>query len=97
MKREELIPLSHFCEFYNVEMTFFTQLNEYGLIEIHTIETLVYVHEDETNMLEKMIRMHNDLHLNFEGIDTVLHLLTKIESLQNELLQAKNKLRLYEE
>lgn len=97
MKIEQLIPLSHLCQHYNVEMTFFTQLNEFGLIEIQTVETTLYVHQDTTKTLDKIIVMHHELEINFEGIDTILHLLSKIDTLQNELVETQNKLRLYED
>ena len=47
--------------------------------------------------IEKMIRMHHELDINIEGIDTVFNVLKKIEILQEELITTKNKLRLYEE
>jgi len=97
MNREQLIPLSHFCEHYHVEMTFFRSLNEVGLIEIVQFESFDYIHEHESSALEKIIRMHHELEINLEGIETVLHLLSKIETLQKELITAKNKLRLYED
>lgn len=96
MSLENLIPLQQLCIHYDVEMSFFTNLNEYGLIEIRTIEESLFVHLDQAGDIEKIIRMHHELEINFEGIDTVLHLLEKIESLQNELSEAKNRLRLYE-
>jgi hypothetical protein len=43
-----------------------------------------------------MIRMHQELDVNIEGIDVVFNLLQKIDGLQNELTALKNRLRLYE-
>ncbi|KDN54518.1 hypothetical protein FEM21_22410 [Flavobacterium seoulense] len=40
--------------------------------------------------------MHQDLEVNIEGIDVVLNLLQKIDALQTELLQVRNRLLLYE-
>ena len=44
-----------------------------------------------------MIRLHHELDINMAGIDSVLHLLNKIEGLQTELLAIRNRLRIYEE
>ena len=46
--------------------------------------------------IEKMIRMHQELDVNIEGIDVVFNLLQKIDSLQKELANVRNRLRLYE-
>ncbi|WP_445736314.1 chaperone modulator CbpM [Mariniflexile sp.] len=97
MNTESYIPIKTICTHYKVETTFLESLNEYGLIEVTTIEKLPCIHQNHIKSLESMIRMHADLHLNFEGIDTVLNLLEKIEHLQNELRSVKNRLGIYED
>jgi hypothetical protein len=67
-----------------------------GLLEIKTIEETQYIHPDAIFEIEKIIRMHQELEVNIEGIDVVFNLLQKIEYLQNELITVKNRLRLYE-
>ena len=57
----------------------------------------VYVLASCLPAIEKMIRLHYDLQINFEGIDAISQLLNKIETLQQNLLRTQNKLRLYEE
>ena len=96
MKIEGFIPLSQLCIHHEVEMSFFNELSEIGLIEIRSIEEAYYVHEDVLSDLEKMIRFHRELSINPEGIDTVFNLLKKIDSLQTELIAVKNRLRIYE-
>ena len=96
MSIENFIPLNQLCTNYKVEMSFFTNLNEFGLIEIITIEQSHFVHKDKASDIEKIIRMHDELEINFEGIDTIFNLLEKIKALQTELITTKNKLRLYE-
>jgi chaperone modulatory protein CbpM len=93
---ENYIPLDRLCTNYKVEMTFFNKLSEIGLIEVTTIKQTLHIHEDKITDLEKMIRMHHDLEINFEGIDTVFNLLEKIDELQLELGDCKNKLKRYE-
>jgi len=96
MSKENFIPLQKLCELYKVEMTFFSSLNEIGLIQITTIEESNYIHLDKINDLEKMIRMHRDLEINIEGIDIAFNLLQKIDELENELISIKNRLKIYE-
>ena len=97
MSNESYIPVKTICTHYKVETTFLQGLNDYGLIEITTIEQSPCIHQNHIKNLESMIRMHEDLQLNFEGIDTVLNLLEKIERLQDELRAANNKLRIFED
>lgn len=96
MNMENLIPIPLLCAHYEVEMSFFTNLNEMGLLEIKTIETSQYIDSDAVYKIEKMVRMHQELDVNIEGIDIVFNLLQKIDMLQNELTALKNRLRLYE-
>lgn len=96
MNIENLIPLPALSTHYKVEIAFFNNLSEMGLLEIKTIEEAQYIHPDAIFEIEKMIRMHQELAVNIEGIDVVLNLLQKIDELQNELVSVKNRLRLYE-
>ena len=96
MKIEGFIPLSQLCEYYTIEMSFFIDLRDNGLIEINNIEEIYYIHEDKLSDLEKMIRFHDELDINMEGIDTIFNLLGKIDQLQSELMELRNRLRLYE-
>jgi phage terminase small subunit len=97
MKKETLIPLDQLCSNYSVEMSFFSNLNETGLIEIRKIDQMEYIHQESLDHIEKIIRIYHELELNPEGIDVVFNLLQKIEDLQEELRSVKNRLRLYEQ
>jgi hypothetical protein len=97
MKVTEYIPINDLCSNYQLEVTFFNQLQDVGLIEITTYNKTPCVSTEIVNDLEKMIRMHHDLNVNIQGIDVAFNLLKKIESLNHELTTLKNKLRLYED
>ncbi len=90
------IPLTQLCVHYEVEMTFFTNLKSFGLLEIITVEAVPVIDLDKISSIEKMIRLHKEMNLNFEAIDVVLNLLSKIEALQEDLMAVNNKLRRYE-
>jgi hypothetical protein len=96
MNLENLIPLPELCSIYQVEISFFTNLNEMGLLDIKTVESTAYINVGSIHEIEKMIRIHQDLAVNTEGIDIVFNLLQKMNSLQNEVTALKNRLRLYE-
>jgi hypothetical protein len=96
MTIENLILIDELSKHYEVEVTFFSSLNELGLIHITTIKSTQYIHQDQIQNLEKMIRMHHDLEINIPGIDVAFNLLNRINILQKELQQTKNRLNLYE-
>ena len=92
MENENLISLHQFCEFHEIENTLVLALNEHDLIEIFIVDGESYIHSDSIHILEKIIRLHHDLSINFEGIDVIVQLIDKINSLQEELIELKKKL-----
>lgn len=97
MNKEKLIPIEQLCVHYDVELSLLYELQDFDIIEIQSIENLDFIHEDKVNIIEKVIRMQNDLKINLEGVDVILNLLNKINDLQTELHAVKNRLRLYED
>jgi hypothetical protein len=97
MNSKNLIQIKQFCTYHEIENTFITELNNYGLVEIIIQEEDEYLQREQLPEIEKMIRMHYDLKINLEGIDAIYHLLNKIEVLQQNLTATQNKLRLFEQ
>ena len=92
MEIENLVSLHQFCEFHEIENTLVLALNEHDLIEIFIVDGESYIHTDSIHLLEKIIRLHHDLSINFEGIDVIVQLIDKINSLQEELIEMKKRL-----
>ncbi len=97
MNIENFIPINTICTSYQIEISFLNELNDIGLVEINVVEETSYIHEDQIRAIEKMIRLHHDLHVNIEGIDVVFNLLNKIDALQKELIATKKRLKRYED
>jgi len=97
MNQKHLIPAQTLCSHYNIEISFVDALNRMGLIKIEIIEQNQYIHQDQIGNLEKIIRLHNELNVNLEGIDVVLNLLEKERELRDEIDALKKRLRLYED
>ena len=96
METTKLISITQFCANYNVPVTFINALQEYELVEITISESDNYLQTNQLNDVEKMMRLHYDLDINFEGIDAIYNLLKQVESLQAEITTLKNKLNFYE-
>jgi hypothetical protein len=96
MQFEDMVPASEFCVHHNIELSFIDSLREYGLVETVLIEEKVYLPVSQLGHLEKMVRLHFDLEINLEGIETIAHLLEKVNSLQDQVTQLTNRLKAYE-
>ena len=96
MCKEHLISTIEFCTIHDIEISFISSLHETGLIEIITIEETEYFDMSQLQQLEKIIRLYYDLGINLEGIETITHLLNRLNNMQGEITGLKNRLRLYE-
>jgi phage terminase small subunit len=97
MQPEDMIVLDEFCASHSVEISFIRSLEEHGLIEIITVNQTQYLYHYELPKLERVVRLHQELHINPEGIDAVNNLLHRIENLQHEIMELRNKLNFYDE
>ena len=96
MTHEEMVAAHEFCVSHNVEITFLHSLNESGLLEIITVEENVFIKQDQLAELEMLTRLHYDMDINLEGIETIHHLLRQLKIMQEEMRAIKNRLGMYE-
>ena len=96
MEHAGFIEANQFCTVHNIEISFIHSLHEYGLIEIRQDEDSTWIPEQEVSPLEKYIRLHFEMEINFEGMDAIIHLLNKINLMEKEILHLRQKLAMYE-
>ena len=96
MNNEHLIAASEFCAGHHIAVSFIESLAQHGLINIETIGEQLAIPDTQLPSLEKMVRFHYELDINVEGIESIIHLLERIESLQQEMLNLQRKIALYE-
>ena len=96
MQTEYLIAIDEFCVKHDIEISFINSLQETGLIEITTIDEAGFIQVEQIRQLEKFICFHYDMDINIEGIETISHLLQRVNELQEEIVALKNKVGLYE-
>lgn len=97
MQEEILISADEFCACHNIEFSFMRNLQDFGMIEMITREEASYIPESQLKKLERILRLHEDLEINIEGIDAITHLLQRINRMQTEITTLRNRLRLYED
>jgi chaperone modulatory protein CbpM len=96
LTQTELIDANQFCIYHNVEISFIHSLHQSGLLDIVIVEETVFIQSEQLEQLEKLARLHYDLDINLEGIETIAYLLEKVSRLQEEMTTIKNKLRVYD-
>jgi hypothetical protein len=93
----ELIATEDICTHYQVEYSFIEALHEAGLIDITIMQQKTFIEPMQMSDLERMMRMHFDLHINLEGIEAITHLLRRVKDLQQEMQTLRSRLYLYED
>ena len=96
MQTGNLIAVNEFCVNHNIQISFITSLQQIGLIEITNIEETGFIDAGQLQHLEKIVRFYFEMDINLEGIETINHLLERIQVMQNEIITLKNRLSLYE-
>ncbi|PTB96595.1 MerR family transcriptional regulator, partial [Marivirga lumbricoides] len=76
--------------------SFIVSLSESDLIEVTIVDQVKCIPNSQLSALEKFVRLHNDLEINYQGIEVINRLVNKIDSLQEEILRLRKRLELYE-
>lgn len=95
METTDMIVLDEFCTSHEVEVSFVRSLEEHGLIETIIVNKTLCIQGNELPKLEQILRLHQELNINPEGIDAIHILLKRIEDMQNEIIELRNKLDFY--
>ena len=91
MKEEQYISVKTFCERHGVGESFVYSMYEYEILQVEYSKD-EGIHIEDLPLLEKMVRLHNELDINPEGLQAIYHLLGQVESLQREVASLKKKL-----
>ena len=86
ISREELVKI------YEIDITFFDELEEFGLLKTETEDDVKYLLYEELPTFEKFANWHYDLEVNMPGLQVIQNLLSQIHALQQENRQLMNKM-----
>ncbi len=92
MERTNKISVEQCCIHYSIETSFVQQLDEHGLIQLSRTEEKTFIDFEQLSDLEKYIHLHYDLEINMAGLDTIRHLLNRMQQLQSEVKRLQNEL-----
>jgi chaperone modulatory protein CbpM len=96
MQTENLIAVEEFCTNHNIEISFISSLQQTGLIEIIIVKEIWFIDSSQLPQLERIVRFYYELDINLEGIETIMYMLQRISTMQDEIITLKNRLRIYE-
>ena len=91
----DIIALRDFCSSHQIEVSVIQALEEYGLVQTVIVDQSIYVHANELPKLERIVRLSQELNINAEGLDVIDHLLRRIEAMQHEISDLRNRLEFY--
>jgi len=77
-------------------MEFIDDLLEFEMIEVQQIENKIYVEPQYIVEIERIYRLREELGINMEGIDTLNHMIKKVNRLEQELKLLRDRLTIYE-
>ncbi len=92
MEEENYISIRTFCQLHGVKESFVHSMCEFDIVRVDQKKGEAMLSTEELPLLEKMVRLHNELDINEEGVQAVFHLLQQVEDLQNEVAMLKRKL-----
>lgn len=78
ISREELVKI------YNIEITFFDELEESGLLKTEREGEVKYLFYDELPAFERFVNWHYDLEVNLPGLEIIHRLLSQLEQLRED-------------
>lgn len=87
------IKITEYCQNREIEESFVIRLEQSGLIQTTIIEQHTCIDESQLPDLERFTNWYYDLEINTAGIEALYHLLSKVEKLQEEVQNLKNRLR----
>lgn len=95
MAVKKLVAVKEICVHHNISKSFISELQQNELVRLIRIDRTRYVSEEDIKPLEQMIRLHTDLDINIQGIETILYLLEQLNNKEAELQQMKSLLDFY--
>lgn len=86
ISREELVKI------YNIEITFFDELVDGGLLTVETENEIHYLLYEDLPVFERFTNWHYDLEINLPGLEVINDMLRKMEDLKQKNRDLMNKL-----
>lgn len=94
MAKKTYIHITEYCQICDLEPSFLLELYRRDLIQLAQNAGELegdYLPEEELPRVERFVRLSRDLEINTAGLEAVSHLLDKVQQLQEEVRQLRNR------
>ncbi|MFP7655703.1 MULTISPECIES: chaperone modulator CbpM [Chryseobacterium] len=81
---EERISREELVKIYNIEITFFDELVDCGLLEVQTENDVRYLMYEDLPAFERFTNWHYDLEINLPGLEVINDMLQKMTDLKQK-------------
>ncbi len=88
----ERISSEELVKIYNIEITFFDELVDSGLLDIHTENEIRYLRYEDLPSFERFTNWHYDLEINLPGLEVIHEMLRKMDDLKKRNRELINKI-----
>lgn len=92
MENSKHIYIEEFCIHHNIEISLIHRLVDFEILSLEKTEDREMIQISELPILEKMVRLHQELEINPEGLQAIHHLLEQVSNLQEEIKILRRKL-----
>jgi chaperone modulatory protein CbpM len=86
------IAIEEFCSHHGVEVMLVREFADFGLVQLHKAESGEFVPDEEVSHLERMLRLSQELGVNMEGIEIIMHMREELKQLRREANQLRYRL-----
>ncbi len=97
MATEDLITADDFCRFHHIEYSFIGSLEDAGLIQLVILNEEKFIEKKQLQHLERIVRLSQDLEIDVASIAVIIHLLSRMEQMQQEINDLKKRINFLSE
>ncbi|MGV3587182.1 MAG: chaperone modulator CbpM [Adhaeribacter sp.] len=87
------IAIEEFCNHHGVAVTLIREFADFGLVPLHIENSQEYLPDNAIARLERTLRIFQDLDVNKEGIEVILHMRKQLRKLRREHKILLNRLQ----
>ena len=83
---KKYITIKELAKFHELDEGYIMEFIHYGIIPVQEKKTILQVHLDDVEELERAIRLNKDLEVNMQGVEIICRLRNRLVELQERLL-----------
>ena len=78
------IAVEEFCNHHGIEVKLIREFADFGLVALHVENSQEYLPDKAISRLERTLRLFQELEVNKEGIEVILHMRKQLKKLRRQ-------------